>query len=88
MDTHTRLCDRAASLHCERGSPCRFHIQVDPCDKLVLLICLVYLPLWITMGMIVEVRIFVPFLLLASPTVAKIWGSYVLAERSSPSRLI
>ena len=58
----------------------RHRIQIDSCDKLVLLICLVYLPFWITMGLIVEVRIFVPFLLLASPTIAKIWGSYLLEE--------
>jgi hypothetical protein len=58
----------------------RYHTRLDPSDKLVLLICLVYLPIWITLGLVGEVRIFVPFLLLASPTIAKIWASFLLAE--------
>jgi hypothetical protein len=58
----------------------RHQASLDPSDKLVLLICLIYLPVWFTMGLIGEVRIFVPFLLLASPTIAKIWAAFLLAE--------
>jgi len=55
----------------------RHHLLLDPSDKLVLLICLIYLPVWVTMGLVVEVRIFVPFLFLASPTIAKLWGAFL-----------
>jgi hypothetical protein len=58
----------------------RHHLPLDPSDKLVLLILLVYLPLWVTMGLVVEVRIFVPFLFLASPTIAKLWGAFLLHQ--------
>jgi len=58
----------------------RHHLPLDPSDKLVLLILLVYLPLWVTMGLVVEVRIFVPFLFLASPTIAKLWTAYLFND--------
>jgi len=58
----------------------RHHLPLDPSDKLVLLICLVYLPVWVTMGLVVEVRIFVPFLFLASPTIAKLWTAYLFND--------
>ena len=58
----------------------RFHLPLDPFDKLVLLILLVYLPVWVTMGLVVEVRIFVPFLFLASPTIAKLWTAYLFND--------
>jgi hypothetical protein len=61
----------------------RYHMILDAYDKLVLLICLVYLPVWVTMGLMNEVRIFVPFLFLAAPTIAKLWSSFLLAETSS-----
>ena len=58
----------------------RHHLHLDSSDKLVLLICLLYLPLWISVGLVVEVRIFVPFLFLASPTMAKIWAAFLSGE--------
>ena len=58
----------------------RHRLHLDSSDKLVLLICLLYLPVWITVGLLVEVRIFVPFLFLASPTIAKIWAAYLSGE--------
>jgi hypothetical protein len=58
----------------------RHRLPLDPSDKLVLLILLVYLPVWITMGLVVEVRIFVPFLFLASPTIAKLWTAYLFND--------
>ena len=71
----------------------RHRLPLDPSDKLVLLILLVYLPVWITMGLVVEVRIFVPFLFLASPTIAKLWTAYLFNDvngaqpnRSAPLR--
>jgi hypothetical protein len=60
----------------------RFHLPLDPSDKLVLLVCLVYLPVWVTMGLVVEVRIFVPFLFLASPTIAKLWGAFLFNQEN------
>ena len=66
----------------------RHHLPLGPSDKLVLLICLVYLPVWVTMGLVVEVRIFVPFLFLASPTIAKLWGAFLFNQENGtpPSR--
>jgi hypothetical protein len=58
----------------------RNHRRIDASDKLVLLICVVYLPIWITVGLVGEVRIFVPFLLLAAPTIAKLWAAFLLNE--------
>lgn len=60
----------------------RHHLPLDPSDKLVLLILLVYLPVWVAMGLVVEVRIFVPFLFLASPTIAKLWTAYLFNDAS------
>jgi hypothetical protein len=37
---------------------------------------------WITTGLMAEVRIFVPLLFLASPTIAKIWATFLLGESS------
>jgi len=60
----------------------RCRIPLDSSDKLVLLMCLLYLPVWITTGLMAEVRIFVPLLFLASPTIAKIWATFLLGESS------
>jgi hypothetical protein len=56
----------------------RYRLPLESSDKLVLLICLLYLPAWIGTGLMAEVRIFVPFLFLASPTIAKLWAAYLL----------
>lgn len=58
----------------------RYRLPLEASDKLVLLMCLVYLPAWITTGLMAEVRIFVPFLFLASPTIAKLWGAFLLNQ--------
>ena len=67
----------------------RYRLPLDSSDKLVLLACLVYLALWITFGLVAEVRIFVPFLFLASPTIAKLWTAFLFNQgagaHSSPS---
>jgi hypothetical protein len=56
----------------------RYRLPLESSDKLVLLMCLVYLPAWMITGLIGEVRIFVPFLFLASLTIAKLWAAYLL----------
>jgi len=58
----------------------RSRLPLDTSDKLVLLACLVYLPVWVTLGLVAEVRIFVPFLFLASPTIAKLWTAFLFNE--------
>jgi hypothetical protein len=58
----------------------RHRLPLEASDKLVLLMCLVYLPAWVTTGLMAEVRIFVPFLFLASPTIAKLWGAFLLNQ--------
>jgi len=55
----------------------RHRLPLDPSDRLVLLVRLIYLPLWVTMGLVVEIRIFVPYLFIASTTIAKIWGAFL-----------
>ena len=59
----------------------RYRIPLAPADKLVLLMCLVYLPAWFAMGLVVEVRIFVPFLFLAAPTIARVWAAVLLDDK-------
>lgn len=49
-----------------------FWKRLDPIDILVLLASIVYLPLWLTFGVAMEVRIFAPYLLAITPTAAKI----------------
>ena len=63
----------------------RYRLSLESSDKLVLLMCLIYLPAWLVTGIIVEVRIFVPFLFLAAPTIAKLWTAYLLPEAGSPA---
>jgi hypothetical protein len=62
----------------------RHHLRLDASDKLVLVICLVYFPVWVMMGLVVGVRTFIPFLLLLSPTIAKLWGAFLFGERAGP----
>jgi len=66
----------------------RNHLRIDASDKLVLIICLVYLPMWIIVGLIGEARIFVPYLLLAAPTVAKLWAAFLLNEGTAAPYLV
>src|ERR1035441_1296807 len=54
-----RISQRTAPLR-------RYRLPFDPADKLVLLMCRVYLPVWFAMGLVVEVRIFVRYLFLRS----------------------
>jgi hypothetical protein len=61
----------------------RYRLPFDPADKLVLLMCLVYLPVWFAMGLVVEVRIFVPYLFLAAPTIARVWAAFLLDDKAA-----
>ena len=46
--------------------------QLDGLDQLLIVASLAYLPLWFTVGVALEVRIFVPYLLALTPTAAKL----------------
>jgi membrane-associated HD superfamily phosphohydrolase len=61
----------------------RYRLPFGPADKLVLLMCLVYLPIWFAMGLVVEVRIYVPFLFLAAPTIARVWTAFLLDDNTA-----
>jgi hypothetical protein len=50
----------------------KYRKHLEPLDILAILISCVYLPIWWTVGIIIEVRIFVPFLLALTPTAAKL----------------
>lgn len=56
-------------------------------DKAILLMCILYLPVWATVGLLIEVRIFVPFLFLASPVMARVWTAFLFGDRDSELRL-
>jgi hypothetical protein len=58
----------------------RYRLPLESADKLVLLICLIYLPIWATLGIISEIRIFVPYLFLASVTIAKLWTAFLMQD--------
>lgn len=55
-------------------------IKLEPVEALIVLICLLYLPIWWIGGLVSEARIYLPFLLLASPVMARIWSSFLLPE--------
>lgn len=56
----------------------REHHQLDPADWLTLLIAIVYLPIYMTIGIIGEVRIYVPYLFLLTPLIAKVWVRFAV----------
>ena len=59
----------------------RFRLLLEPVDELALLACVLYMPLWLITGLVSEVRVYVPFLLLAAPTIAKIFTSMLLTAQ-------
>jgi hypothetical protein len=61
----------------------RYARRLDALDLLAIGSSLLYLPLWITVGAIREVRIFVPFLLALTPTAAKLLLLMIRGEISS-----
>ena len=60
-------------------------LRVEPTEALVILVCLMYLPVWWIAGLISEVRIYVPFLTLASPVMARVWTTYIVGEQTTAS---
>lgn len=58
----------------------RKRIEVDAQSRLALFACLMDLPPYLLMGLVSEVRIYVPYLMLAAPVMGKIWSSYLLDE--------
>ncbi len=58
----------------------RHRLSLESSDKLVLLISILYLGMWFTLGLANEVRIFVPYLFLASPTIAKLWTAFLFQD--------
>jgi len=59
----------------------RHHRQLNETDVLVVVASLLYLPLWFTVGVVQEVRIFVPFLLALCVAGAKVSGRFLLPEQ-------
>ncbi len=55
----------------------RFHRQLGQADVLAVVSALLYLPLWFTVGVVQEVRIFVPFLLALCVVGARVSASYL-----------
>lgn len=47
--------------------------RLDPSDRLAMLTAALFFPLWIIFGVAAEVRIFLPFLMLMAPTLAKVF---------------
>jgi hypothetical protein len=69
-----------ALLRGERG-------QLDPSDRLTLLIALLYLPMYMAFGIISEVRIYVPYLFLLAPVMAKVWLRFASEDLSAARTL-
>lgn len=51
----------------------KYWAALDGTDRVTLLIALVYLPIYLTFGILAEVRIYVPYLFLLAPLFAKVW---------------
>jgi hypothetical protein len=49
-------------------------------ERVVILAALLYLPIYFTFGVVAEVRIYVPFMLIMSMVVARVWGSYLIEQ--------
>lgn len=60
-----------------------FWKRLDPIDILIVLASCVYLPLWWTLGIAMEVRIFAPYLLAITPTAAKTVLLWLEPERAA-----
>jgi hypothetical protein len=58
----------------------RSRVQLDPTDQFTLLIALIYLPIYMAFGIISEVRIYVPYLFLVAPMMAKVWMRLAAGE--------
>jgi hypothetical protein len=55
-------------------------------DKVVIVSSILYLPLWITVGSVSEVRIYVPFLFALSMVVAKVSASFLSSNSQTASQ--
>jgi hypothetical protein len=62
-------------------SAAKYWRLLDPTDILVIIASCIYLPLWITLGIAGEVRIFVPFLFALTPAISKLILLYVGKDR-------
>ncbi|MEI9981448.1 MAG: hypothetical protein WDN23_21120 [Edaphobacter sp.] len=58
----------------------RVMARLDPMDWLTILSSVLYLPLWLAVGVASEVRIYVPFLLILCPVAAKILSLYLTTD--------
>jgi len=58
----------------------RYRLRLDATDKLLLLIAVIYLPIYIAFGILAEIRIYVPYLFLLSPVIAKLWTQFLSGE--------
>ena len=61
-------------------------VRLDAVDTVVVVVSLVYLPVWFTVGLVDEVRIYVPFLMLLSVVAAKCLTSCILGDEPSDAR--
>jgi hypothetical protein len=67
----------------------RYRLRLDATDKLILLISLIYLPIYVAFGIMAEIRIYVPYLFLLSPVIAKLWAQFLWTDpAASPDRLM
>jgi hypothetical protein len=56
------------------------HIRLSSVDALILTASTIYLPIWFTVGLVAEVRIFVPFLLALCVVAARVSAAYLLPD--------
>jgi hypothetical protein len=58
--------------------------KLDTIDRLVLVSSALYLPVWFTVGVIAEVRVYVPFLFALSMVTAKVSAPFLIREYRQP----
>ncbi len=56
----------------------RNRLKLDTSSRLILFLCVLYLPIYFCLGLVQEVRIYVPYMMLAAPSLGKVWASYLL----------
>lgn len=55
----------------------RYRLRLDATDWLTLITALLYFPVYVLLGIVQEVRIYVPYLFLLSPAFAKVWVQFL-----------
>ena len=61
-------------------------VRLDAVDALILVVSVIYLAIWFTVGLVDEVRLYVPFMMPLSVVAAKFAATYILSSEPEQAR--